>query len=143
MATTQCNVDLYVYLTCTAHGKPIWRATAESETSRADLPDRGVRNPPPVRQLGPYLVGPSGYASVEDAVAEDPAIAVNLDDSDTWAEGGAVDWIEAYLAGLDDVWNSRCVRCSRRLAPFCANRTHDDDLITCCECAPHDECEEA
>ena len=31
--------------------------------------DRGVHNPPPRRVLGPYLIGPGGYKTVEDAIS--------------------------------------------------------------------------
>jgi hypothetical protein len=46
--------------------------------------DRGVHNPPPRRVLGPYLIGPGGYKTVEDAVSVDPDFLGNLDDAKTW-----------------------------------------------------------
>ena len=82
------TVELRVFLTCTAHGKPVWRVGVDERT--AGLPDRDVSNPPPVRELGPYEVGPEGYATVEEAVAGD----VSLDEPETWFPNP--DWPELY-----------------------------------------------
>jgi hypothetical protein len=121
---------VYVYLTCTAHGAPVWRASTASDPRFADLPDRSVHNPPPYRVIGPYRVGPDGYASAEEAVDNDPG-TVNLDDATTWAAGGAVDWVDAYLAGVDDPMEAQCDTCCRRLARFCEH----NDSTTCNDCA--------
>jgi hypothetical protein len=87
-ATAQSG-EVSVYLTCTAHGKPVYT------TCEADLPDRGVTNPPPIRKVGPYVVGPEGYADIKEALESDPSIDVDLDDPLTWFEDSC--WIDAYL----------------------------------------------
>ena len=48
MATTRLtgqaiSEDVYVYLTCTAHGKPVWRATPEGTIARYDVREDAVR----------------------------------------------------------------------------------------------------
>jgi hypothetical protein len=65
----------YVVLCRTAHGTAYYRATAYP-----DLLDRAEVE----RILGPYLVGPGGYATAEDAVASDPEFAGDLGDPSTW-----------------------------------------------------------
>lgn len=74
--------QVYVYLTCTAHGKPVWIVCPESKEPM--LPDRNISNPPPVLKIGPYEIGPGGYESVEDAIASDHRFRGTLDDPSTW-----------------------------------------------------------
>lgn len=83
-----------MFLTCTAHGKPVWRAGRSPDLSATDLPDRCVAKPPPVRVLGPYEVGPGGYETVEEAVANDPRFYGLLDDPTTWFLNP--EWAELY-----------------------------------------------
>jgi hypothetical protein len=81
----EMKMEMYVYLTRTAHGSPVWFASEEGDMRYVPLPDRGVHCPPPVRVLGPIEVGPSGYASVEEA-NEMGVLEVDLNDPGTWFE---------------------------------------------------------
>ncbi len=85
-----------VVLTCTAHGKPVWRAYDVNRESPEDvLVDRSVNNPPPYRVIGPYEVSSDDETVVKEAVANDPKESVDLDDPRTWFPDA--DWIEKYL----------------------------------------------
>ena len=62
-----------VVLTCTAHGRPIWRVYDVNRESPEDvLVDRNFANPPPWRVIGPYEVS----FSEEDKVnpGRDPGV---------------------------------------------------------------------
>lgn len=85
---------IYLYLTCTSHGKPIWRIHESPDCREANLPDRGVGNAPPVKRLGPFLV--KGEEGVRNVLMFDPDININLEDASTWFEDPH--WIQTYLA---------------------------------------------
>ena len=86
-----------VVLTCTAHGKPVWRVyDPEWEAPENVLVDRNIANPPPYRVIGPYTVPSDNEAVVKEAVANDPNESVDLDDPRTWFPNE--DWIDRYLA---------------------------------------------
>lgn len=87
--------EMWVFLTSTSGGKPIWRAASHDDPRQANLPDRHVYNPPPVRIIGPYLVGPDGYDTVEDGVDNGPD-DVDLNRPETWSEVDP-NWIDTYL----------------------------------------------
>src|SRR5690606_22243438 len=79
------NMLIGVVLTCTAHGKPIWRVyDVDREGPEDVLIDRGVHNPPPYRVIGPYAVPSDDETVVKEAVANDPHESVDLDDPRTW-----------------------------------------------------------
>lgn len=81
----------YIYLTCTAHGKPYW--TWASGRGEAQLPDRGVLNPPPVREIGPIETEEDWtIGDVIDLVD----LGVDLDDPSTWFDDP--NWVQSYLA---------------------------------------------
>ena len=85
-----------VVLTCTAHGKPVWRVyDAEREAPEDVLVDRNVHNPPPYRVIGPYTVPSDDETVVKKAVANDPTESVDLDDPRTWFP--EKNWNEKYL----------------------------------------------
>jgi hypothetical protein len=86
------DLDSYVVLTCTAHGKPVWRVTEDLDTVSID---RFIDNPPPVRVLGPYRIGPNGYQDAREGVSNDPECNVDLDNPTTWFDDPA--WISRYL----------------------------------------------
>jgi hypothetical protein len=86
-----------VVLTCTAHGKPLWRIYDTNRESPEDvLVDRSITNPPPYRIVGPYAVSSSEEAVIKEAVANDPKESVDLDDPRTWFP--EEDWIDRYLS---------------------------------------------
>jgi hypothetical protein len=137
---------VYVHLTCTSGGQPVWRSSEEEDPRRADLPDRDVRVPPPIRTLGPYLVGVGGYDSVEHAVDCDPGFDGSLGQDASWFEDPG--WINTYLHGVSpfqglttqqlhllvDCWT--CPRCEH------VNEADDvvlgqDDLPTRCSACGH------
>ena len=90
------NMLIGVVLTCTAHGKPVWRIYDVNRESPEDvLIDRGVHNPPPYRVIGPYDVPSDDETVVKEAVTNDPTESVDLDDPRTWFPD--VDWIDRYL----------------------------------------------
>ena len=85
-----------VVLTCTAHGKPIWRVYDVNRESPEDvLVDRNVHNPPPYRTIGLYIVPSDDEATIKEVVANDPHESVDLDDPRTWFP--EKDWIDRYL----------------------------------------------
>ena len=92
-----------IVLTCTAHGRPIWRVYDVNRESPEDvLVDRNFANPPPWRVIGPYEVSFSEedkretiVTVIKEAVANDPAESVDLDDPRTWFP--EEDWIDRYL----------------------------------------------
>ena len=85
-----------VVLTCTAHGKPVWRVYDTNRESPEDvLVDRNVHNPPPYRIVGSYAVSSSEETVIREAVANDPNESVDLDDPRTWFPE---DWIDRYLS---------------------------------------------
>ncbi len=83
------STEEYVYLTCTAHGTPLWT------TEGNDLPNSGVWNSGPVRKLGPYLIGKEGYDDIEEALENDPEFLGSLDDPSSWFDNPQ--WISIYL----------------------------------------------
>ena len=72
------SVEKYVLLTKTQHGKHVWIATDDLNTIDIDL--RESRH----IVLGPYLIGPDGYATIEEAVESDPDFYGSLDDPVGW-----------------------------------------------------------
>ena len=85
-----------VVLTCTAHGKPVWRVYDANRESPEDvLVDRNFANPPPWRAIGPYDVSSEDEMVIKEAVANDPNESVNLDDPRTWFPNP--NWIDKYL----------------------------------------------
>ena len=85
-----------VVLTCTSHGKPVWRVyDPEREAPEDVLVDRNVHNPPPYRAIGPYAVSSEDETVIKEAVANDPNESVDLDDPRTWFPDN--NWIEKYL----------------------------------------------
>ena len=94
---------LGVILTCTAFGKPIWRAyDADQESPEDVLVDRNFANPPPWRAIGPYEVSFSEedkretmLTAIKEAVANDPNESVDLDAPQTWFPDTG--WIAKYL----------------------------------------------
>ncbi len=86
-----------VVLTCTAHGKPVWRVyDADRESPENVLVDRSIANPPPYRVIGLYDVPSDDETVVKEAVANDPHESVDLDDPRTWFP--EEDWIDRYLS---------------------------------------------
>lgn len=78
------ETTVYVHLTHTAHGLPIYRISTEFNPAYANLPDRNVANPPPVRTLGPFVL--MHFDDLEEAAKDAVATVtdVNLDDPGTW-----------------------------------------------------------
>ena len=86
-----------VVLTCTSHGKPVWRIyDADRESPESVLIDRNVHNPTPYRVIGPYDVSSEDETVIKEAIANDPNESVDLDDPRTWFPDE--DWTNRYLA---------------------------------------------
>ncbi len=83
---------MYIYLTCTAHGKPVWT------TNDADCPDRGVNNPPPVKVIGPF----DDTMDEENLKESVCYYGVDLDNPSTWMD--KENWIDEYLGTPQKGW---------------------------------------
>ena len=82
-----------VVLTCTAHGKPVWRVYDVNRESPEDvLVYWSIACPPPYRVIGPYAVSSSEETAIREAVANDSHESVDLDDPKTWFP--YADWID-------------------------------------------------
>ena len=71
---SSCSKEMYVVLTKTDHGKAVWLETTDIDIVDLELKQNTIR------VLGPYLVGPDGYPSVEEAVICDLNFSGSLDD---------------------------------------------------------------
>jgi len=92
--------EMYIYLSCTTMGEPIWRASYENDHRAVDgLPPYGVWKEPQVRRIGPWPIADSvedeGYPSIEEGILA--FCEVDLEDPRTWFDQKG--WIENYLDG--------------------------------------------
>lgn len=82
-----------VVLTCTSHGKPVWRVYDANRESPEDvLVYWSIACPPPYRVIGPYAVSSEDETAIREAVVNDPHESVDLDDPKTWFP--YEDWID-------------------------------------------------
>jgi len=78
----QITHEMFMVLLQTAHGHRYYRETSDPESVKEDL---GLYESLPRSVHGPYLVGPEGYKSVEEAFQNDPDTP-DLDNPQTWFE---------------------------------------------------------
>jgi len=80
--------EIYIFLTCTSHGKPIWMTHWNSDYREINLPDQSVRNPPPIRIL-------QTSEDMEIFTENNHVVDIDLDDHSTWFPNP--NWIEEYF----------------------------------------------
>lgn len=79
----EAQETLYVVLAKTSHGKPVWYTTDDPSWKEPDFIT--------IMVLGPYLIGPGGYKTVEEAVSHDPNFNGSLDEPESWMQSASYD----------------------------------------------------